>query len=189
MTLKLIGITGKAGAGKDTVANILSELLPSQVIISPFAAPIKTAIAEIFKIDLQTLYDPVKKELPLPGFNVTARQAMQSLGTEWGRNWIDADIWLKLNLQRYEYYSTSDNEGHKDLSMFVIPDVRFKNEATWINNYGGILIQVTGREIEVPYHESENGCRVNPHYVIENSGGFTDLRNKVIRVLASILRN
>jgi hypothetical protein len=38
-----------------------------------------------------------EKETPLPEFGgKTPRQMMQTLGTEWGRNLIDAEIWITL---------------------------------------------------------------------------------------------
>lgn len=58
----LIGISGKFGSGKDTVAGIIKKLDPD-VVVLPFAGPLKRLVAFLGQIDVEILYtDEGKKQ-------------------------------------------------------------------------------------------------------------------------------
>ena len=74
------------------------------------------------------------KELPHKDLcNQTIRRAMQTLGTEWGRNLIGQDIWVNALERRIK--STG-------ASVILIPDVRFDSEAEMIFKNGGKFRQI-----------------------------------------------
>lgn len=145
----LIGITGKARAGKDTLASALKE---KGFISYSFAYPIKEACRVIFGWNDDHLYGHLK-EVVDPFYEFSPRHAMQTLGTEWGRQTLREDIWTRI--------AEDFLKKNKDV---VIPDVRFDNEAEFILNNGGILIHLirpNQETIGLSDHASENGISEN----------------------------
>lgn len=57
----LIGLTGPAGAGKDTVAQMIENAIPGRVFRYALASPIKDFLIEVFQIQKENLYGPSKK--------------------------------------------------------------------------------------------------------------------------------
>lgn len=160
--MRIIGITGKAGSGKDTVAD---WLVRNQGYIKlSWAEPLKAALAAM------GFPEPINrsdKEKQIEGFDFSWRQAAQTLGTEWGRA-LDPNIWVKIATQRMR------RAGDK----YVIADVRFENEAAAIRAAGGKMLFLTGRQCELGNaagHVSEAGVEYYPSLdsMIDNSGEFT----------------
>lgn len=163
----IIGLTGKARSGKDTVAEHLKEAYKFHHYW--FSKPMKDACRSIFGWDDAHLYGELK-ELNDERYEVSPRVALQTLGTEWGRNTINSDLWI-LRAQK-------EMEQHKNI---VISDCRFDNEAEAIIEAGGIVIEISRESAnEVAAHSSENGISsklINFH--IENNGTLTDLYRSV----------
>lgn len=144
--MQLVGITGKAGAGKDTIADYLVQ--EHHFIKLSFAGPLKAMLATV---GLPEPTDRAAKELPVEGFNFTWRDAAQKLGTEWGRS-LDPDIWIKIMERAIQRFS--------DDVEIVFADVRFDNEAEMIRRLGGKILHVTGRAADLGAnagHASEAG--------------------------------
>jgi membrane glycosyltransferase len=78
---------------------------------------------------------------------------MQTLGTEWGRELIDPDIWVKAFNFRYW--------GHN----CIITDVRFNNEAEYVRETG-LIVHVKGRGGIPGSHKSEDGIEEAPGDVV-----------------------
>lgn len=64
---------------------------------------------------------------------VTPRYALQTLGTEWGRQ-LDENIWL--------LYADRDAAKRKVEGFGIVPDCRFLNEARFIKDSGGLLLEI-----------------------------------------------
>jgi hypothetical protein len=65
----------------------------------------------------------------------SARYAMQTLGTEWGRHLIAPNIWADAARQHYN--------GRIDAGeRIVFDDVRFENECLAIMELGGLLVEI-----------------------------------------------
>lgn len=62
--------------------------------------------------------------------DVSLRYILETLGTEWGRNLIVKDLWLKIATLNF---CTFENG-------MIVRDVRFSNEVDWLDNLGGILV-------------------------------------------------
>lgn len=78
----------------------------------------------------------------------SAREFLQVLGTDWARNTVDENIWLKKVVKKAQ-----NHEGN-----VAISDVRFDNEAECIKHSNGIIVHLTrdGQDSQ-DNHESENG--------------------------------
>lgn len=171
--MKIIGITGAAGSGKDTVADLIVSRCDKFVKRS-FATPLKNMLKALGLSDEQL--DGDLKEVIDSRFGHTPRYMMQTLGTEWARNTIDSEIWVKFvfyNLQSY----------------VVLSDVRFENEAEMIRDRG-LLIHMVGRDKIIPgKHGSEVGVEFieDLDLTIYNGGSMSDLLGEVNRLLPFIL--
>lgn len=125
--MRLIGVAGQARSGKDTLADYLLENLGGEWQRSSFANPMKQMLG-IIGVDCS---DENKDNID-PTFGVSVRHMMQTLGTEWGRGFIDKDMWVKA--------FSRGAEGKN----IIVPDVRFENEAELVRA-NGVMIHLVGR--------------------------------------------
>lgn len=134
--LKLIGLTGLAGCGKDTVAQILCDTQEFRRI--SLAEPIRRGIAGMFRIPENCLTERALKETPMAELcGKSPRQTMQTLGTEWGRHLICPDIWLKAAQREIDHTIHIAQAGNAYISGIVVSDIRFPDEAKWLHDQGG----------------------------------------------------
>lgn len=178
--MKLIALAGKAGSGKDTVADRLCAV--HGFVRYEFARPIKAMTAAIgLRCDTRE-----EKELPHPLFGVSPRRMWQTLGKEWGRDLICDDIWLRCaseHIRRIQRWM--DANDHKDLPVkpkgLVITDCRFANEAAFIAARDGVIWHVQRPGVQdVEAHSSESGLGVLPgDAVILNNGTIETLHYHV----------
>ena len=130
--MRIIGLAGRAGAGKDSVANILAtDGTTSRVA---FADPLRDGLIAMFGLSLgldrHALTDPARKERLFPELETTPRRLMQTLGTDWARKMIHPDVWVRVMDRRIKHHAMISR-------TLVITDVRFQNEAEWIYRKGG----------------------------------------------------
>lgn len=159
----LYGITGNARCGKGTVAKLLGY--PEY----HFSKPMKDACRNIFGWNDEHLYGELKDVVD-PNFGVSPRMALQTMGTDWGRNMVNKDLWLKR-----AQIEINNN------SQLVISDVRMNNEARLIKQNGGKIIKVV-RDVKVDIrdHVSEEGIdNQYVDYIIDNNGTLNMLREMV----------
>ena len=131
----IIALTGLAGSGKNTVADFTGfEQLA-------FAEPMKRFCAEVFDFSHEELYGPSEaRESPSKTFKrpdgtpLTARYALQTLGTEWGRN-CDVDVWAKACIMRAKALAAVGKDT-------IVTDLRFVNEAKAVRDAGGFVWRV-----------------------------------------------
>lgn len=176
----LIGITGKARTGKDTVAQYLVR--NHGYIRNALADPLKLAAQKMFMLsDAQTWEDEFK-EVIIPFWDMSPREMFQKLGTEGGREVFGDDIWLK----RWSYHY----DAYKDHTNYVTSDVRFPNEAAHIRNLGGVIIHVTrnkaGKVLKggTANHASEKNLPVRAgDFKIENTGSKLELEAQVAEIV------
>lgn len=152
--MNLIAFTGKKYAGKSTAAREITKLVEYPATLS-FASPIKRA-ALAMGFTNEEVYSNDKEDLIAP-FNVSIRRVFQSLGTDWGRNMIHPDIWLRMFERQYLLQKKSGTQ------LVVVDDVRFDNEADMIISLGGTIIEVFGSPSAADHHVSEAG--INPNFV------------------------
>ena len=166
-----IGITGKLHSGKDTIADMLINNNPNRYYKYSFAKPMKTIAHDIFSFTEKQLYDPIEKEKTDLFWDITPRKFLQLLGTDMFRNIFRDDVWIKL---------TEKQLLNNPEKRCILADVRFNNEAEFVNQQQGILVNVVRDFDDVPkesrVHVSENG--VDNKYVnvtIKNNGSLEEL--------------
>lgn len=171
--MKIIGFAGKAGSGKSTRAAALERLGWRRM---SFADPIRAMLQVWMNLSIGAtgetgetevgLNDPEQyaklKALPMAMWGgKTLRQMMQLLGTEFGRDKVDPDTWVKtMRLRIASVKFDHDWNRNTDELRIVIDDVRFDNEAEMIRSLGGTVIRLVGPEgqaIGIEGHRSEKG--------------------------------
>ena len=165
----LVGLCGPAGSGKDTVADLLVK--HGSFDRYTLAMPLKMGLLAMLGISLETWNDRVAKEAVIPWLGKSPRQVAQTLGTEWGRQHVHPDLWVKLMLRRW------DVVRHSVSPRLVVTDVRFDNEASAIVEAGGTVWRVERDEVApVADHVSEKGVnRALVTGVVKNYGTLDEL--------------
>lgn len=174
----LIGVTGRVGEGKTSIAKHLEK--NHGFIILSFGIYPKRAVASLFNIPMINLLDPKLKEQVLPEWGMSPREILQIFATDCMRNHFSMDFWVR----KLESDFTNNLRGR-----VVIDDVRFKNEMDFIFQYGsGHLIHVN--RPDNPYqidqsHISEQAVYSEyPIIEITNDSTLKELGNKVDDLMA-----
>ena len=170
MTRRIIGFTGPAGAGKDLAAS----MVPGACRVA-FADPIYQGLSTMLGIPEGVLRDRSAKEQPIVGIGASPRQLLQTLGTEWGRQMIGDDLWLRVAFWRWEQLAAGG------VSLIVVPDVRFENEARMIRGQGGEVWMIHRPGVDpVAAHSSEAGLPLKLiDRLVVNDGTVDQLRERV----------
>lgn len=205
----IIGLVGFAGSGKGTVADVLVD--KHEFTKLSFADGVKDCVSTIFGWPRHLLEGDTEPSRAFRekrddfwsaklGIEVTPRWALQTMGTEAGRNVFHNDIWI-YSLER----RLSEHQN------VVIADVRFPNEIDFIKKSGGFVVRLVrgdepiwyetarltnttpkddqwieydnGRLMENKYpeiHVSEWAWIGSPfHYQIYNNGTKTELESNI----------
>jgi hypothetical protein len=124
-----IGLCGKKGSGKSYVAENMRDLRGAK--ITRFADTLKDMMRVMGFNEGQI--NGNLKEVACDMLNgKTPRYAMQTLGTEWGRNLLHENIWVDMLVAK----------ANKETGIVVVDDVRFPNEIKAIRENGGVVAWV-----------------------------------------------
>lgn len=168
----VVAFTGQAGSGKSTATKYLVEQHGYTLV--KFAGPLKDMMRAIGFDDVE-IEGELKETENINLWGKTPRHAMQTLGTEWGRNCIHPDFWVGLWRQRVNAVMFGGGR-------VVVDDCRFPNEAAAIRRLGGDIYRITGRGGIPGHHESERGCG-DEDLVIANDNAPEALFGKVDEAL------
>ena len=132
----IIGLSGYAGTGKDTVAQILQRLWGFNRLA--FADAIREALYRLNPVLMNHNKDIIRVREYVDGLgwdeakqHPELRRLLQVFGTEVGRALLGEDIWVNLTLAQIMLPN-----------RYVITDVRFPNEAMAIKECGGVVLRV-----------------------------------------------
>lgn len=145
MKPRLIGITGPAGSGKDTVANFLVREFGYSKF--SFAAALKDVLAALFSWDRSLLEGDTEESRVWRDTEdafwsakfeskFTPRIAMQTIGTDLFRKLFNDDIWIYALENKL-------NTAFKESTNVVITDVRFPNEIKLVKTLNGLMFEVS----------------------------------------------
>jgi hypothetical protein len=184
--LTLIGLAGRAGTGKDSIAAGLADR--HNALRYAFALPLKAGLQAMLGLDPEDLEDRERKEQVIEWLGASPRYLMQTLGTQWGRELVAPDLWVRLARRVIEEARTSPEFGYSP--ALVISDVRFPDEAALIRELGGWVVHV--RRLDAPpvvEHVSETALPfVAGDLVLDNNGTLHELDAMVDSVFAEIRR-
>jgi hypothetical protein len=132
---RLLGLHGRAGAGKSTIARVMVE--DGSAALLHFATPIKSMARAIGLTEAQV--NGVDKDKPCELLiGVTPRQFLQDLGAHM-RATYGADVvagWTMMHVDRLLAHGLD----------VIIDDVRLPTEAAAVWERQGIVIELTGRD-------------------------------------------
>lgn len=202
----IIGVNGLARHGKDTVSQMLEELLPYRTKQARYATPLKFISAYVFGLSQHDLESTEGKNRVVEGgYGLTSRQIQQKVGTESFRDVFDDNIWLDF----------MDRNIDTSVSVYIKPDVRFRNEIDHTHQQAkkfgcrGFNIQVIDprrvteeqdRAIIAQFLDGNlvEGVQIGGHrsevlwpktlfdYTIVNDGSLLDLENKVRQMIVDL---
>lgn len=135
MRVLLVGVSGKAGHGKDTLSDMIINAFVSDVETQDkiyFAGPLKRITQDVFDLEPRNLWDKNGKEEPIEHLGgLTGGDILQKFGTEVARN-VYPDIWVYHYLKGLKS-RISESITSKNMIIYT-PDVRFPNEFNAIKN-------------------------------------------------------
>jgi hypothetical protein len=125
----IIGLAGMGHTGKTTLANRLIQ--EHGFVRVSFAEPLRQMLYTLGVTEEETR-DEVLKHTPHPALEgKTPVEALETLGTAWGRNMIGPDIWVNHALAIA-----------KQLDRVIFDDVRYQNEVDAIYNAVGFVFRL-----------------------------------------------
>jgi len=215
----LIGLCGKARAGKNTVGDILVANGVASAQYS-FATPLKRIINTLFGWEVDNMDLPFKdQEVVIPDIYIKKAteeylrwhldvyehpfQAIRELLAELEYPETDVDKWKIAPRKPYQVFGTDVmRKKHENVWVNIAPtedviitDVRFENEAEWLKANNGILIFVDRPNAGIAStHSSESYLQAMldkgmVDYVIPNYGDKIELRNNVKKLVTILKRS
>lgn len=173
---KIIAFYGAQQSGKSSAAHAVGSW-EGWLKVS-FAQPLYGMITALLGADSRRL-DKEEPQESLQGKSI--REALQLLGTEWGRGMIGERIWLH---QMGRYFGKPFN--------VVIDDLRFRNEYEFLREHGATIVRVDRPELEASEqsHASEQDwMSFEPDYVLINDkASVSDWHMEVRYQLRGLLR-
>ena len=178
----IIGISGKAGSGKDTAAKMLEVLYANPDIsyedfankrykdfadiqIVHFADSLKETAQVLFRIGEWETNTQEGKKTTINWIGKTVRELLQGIG-QGLRDAIDPNLWVKILFANTE-----------DWSNYIIADVRYPNEVYAIKKRNGVLIRIDRKGAGAGNHSSETALDNYKEWDvhIENNSSIEDL--------------
>ena len=158
--MALIGISGRAGSGKDTAGSML---------VNKYGFT-RIAFGDYLKWHCKKYHNWNGQK------DEAGRKLLQEQGTDIHRT-ADNDVWVK--------YAKLDLDMLKvdGITNIVITDMRFPNEFDFVRENGGTTVRINGRKYdmgEAENHPSEIALDNHKfHYTIDNSSSVDELEKKI----------
>lgn len=172
--VRLIGLVGKAGSGKDTLADEIAADGWEKVA---FADSLKRMCIDYLGLSHDDAYTQDGKMRMNPHWGMTNRTILQKVGTDAMRNGFDKDVWVKILQIRIRRML---DEGRK----VVITDCRFDNEAQMVEDMGGLVVEVVRdsqsknlSSVEQQHASEEPVSRRYVAFTVDNNGEVSRLRS------------
>jgi len=198
----LLGLTGHAGTGKDTVGALLQAAGWHR---ASFAGALRMEVAEHWRVDPRLLVERATKEAAMPGMaagmvhdadwlrwaavqghSLTTPRSPRWALQQWGsyRRCRRADYWVQ-----HVHTWLATVARHDPNASRVITDVRYPNEAAALRALGGHIVRVhrpdgaTQLAADTAAHDSERHLQIQADADMVNDGTVYDLALEVRRVV------
>lgn len=130
--INLVGLTGLAGCGKDTLAEMISNKGWVRVA---YADALKDMCIDYLGLSKEDAYTQEGKVKYNEFWGMTNREILQKVGTDAMRNGFHPDVWIKIAQLKIQKLL---EEGKK----VIVTDARFDNEAKLIEDMGGVVVKI-----------------------------------------------
>lgn len=113
--------------------------------------------------------------LPFAFAGKTPRELQQTLGTDWGRNLVNEELWVALMVSKL----------HRERSPVVVDDMRFPQEFDCLRGMGALMVRIDRPGASRPNGHGSEGLLDNHDFdvVIVNDGTLSVLRDTVYKML------
>ncbi len=205
MTIKIVGLVGEPGTGKDTIADFAIEdygarrigfadkIYSAVLAMKPIAAlgfhqseegKLMPSVVRVNDIVSERGWRKGKDEI------VEVRELLQRMGTEVGRNLFGEDFWVNLALNTLRaYYQGSGGE----LERFVFTDLRFENEEGGLRSFANhnmadlliIRLRRPGHGTVNAHASESNYDNIRCDVLIDNDGDLELLHDHVRIVIGN----
>lgn len=146
---RIVALVGPSGVGKSTAAQAMGQLGYER---DALAWPIKLMLEKLLHVQgvspqnaKNSVFGPGRNQPHAALNGKTPRQALQHLGTEFGRDTLGTDYWVDALLRRHEIRSQGKHGVRQWAARYtVVDDVRFPNEAHKLRAAGGVLVRIAG---------------------------------------------
>jgi len=180
--INLIGISGRAGSGKSTVAAMIQDIATENWEVKSYAHKLKQCVSIITGIPIEKFEDQeFKKQLMPKSWEIKIiagelnKKVIKSANLVDGFDLVDAPdrfiIEKKIRHTYREFLQLFGTEagrainpniwinalfsGHNENKYWIISDMRFPNEANTIKERGGVIIRLNRNQGEPATHKSE----------------------------------
>jgi len=164
--IKVLGISGKAGVGKDFISSRL--IAPMLFENKRF---IQLSFADHFKYEA-IVKDKLSRDKVFGKKDEKTRKILQNYGTELGRNKYGDNIWLNIVREKIL------QESERGINHFIITDVRFPNEKNFIESeMNGFVIRIVAPDRHLKRLQEESSDE-KVQQIIANHPSETSLDNQ-----------
>jgi hypothetical protein len=185
--MRIIALCGPKTCGKDTMAQGLlkqNSQVPGKYIPlfkrTPFAEGPKTICHQVFGWSYEDMEKPEFKETVLDVWPYCEPRWPVMDIANWMRDKYGPDVWVNVLNNRLAEIERTERHG-----AYVITDLRFPNELTWLKEMGALVIYVNREEAEQALEEAKAAgdpkalnpseahyemLRVSADYVLDNNG-------------------
>ncbi len=172
----IIGLVGHKGHGKSVASGALKNSLG--FVPLKMAGALKEMFSSMLaymgvsRDEIHRMIEGDLKEVPHPLLGgKTPRYAMQTLGTEWGRDLIDKELWIRAAVMRASLFD-----------CVVFDDIRFHNEARAVREAGGVLIRIVrpGFSVDLSHPSEQEIASIACDMGLLNDRSEDDLRRLIV---------
>lgn len=187
----IIGLAGKKGSGKDTVADYLCEQYG--FVKYGFGDPIKEIGRIMFDFNSEQLYGS-EKEIVDSNWGITPREFFQKFGTEYGQFILPThfpNLFQDINerqfwVKRFWVWYSKELEKNPNLKV-VVSDIRFMHEFNFIKEKEGYVLKIerdlTKKDSHISENELDEISLGEYNCILYNNGSKEELFQKVKDIL------
>jgi hypothetical protein len=164
---QIIGLTGLMGSGKSLAAQELERIGFTR---TRFAGSLKDMM-RVLGLTEEEIEGSLKETACALLGGKTPRYAMQTIGTEWGRELIDPELWV--NVWKHKVSTIAPRVS------VSVEDVRFPNEAEAVRSLGGIVVRITRGVTKAGSGHASEAMDFQADYHVENDGTIEQFQQKI----------
>lgn len=188
MTKRIIALCGQKGTGKDFVANAIASKVNSRYPVKriEFADSIKGIISSAFRLRTNQDYQSFIRSLVTleDGTKILGKDIVKAIQLRiretFGRQFAEK---VEDEIMAYKGYHPEDFDN----VVFVIPDLRFKEELKWLKKNNAVIVKVV-RDSST-YDPTISEPDIDDYfcdYIVDNNGSEKETEQQVQLMLEQL---